>query len=98
MRTSACVGFDACWVVAVGAHGLVAGEHGAQYVDSGLAELGRGGEQVVHAWRLVALAALDVAPDQRGDREVLLAEPLAPAWVRIAGVGHRSRSESSASR
>ena len=57
-----------------GAHRLVAGEHGAQRVDGGVAELGGDGEQVVHARRLAGLAALDVAADERGDREVLLGQ------------------------
>jgi hypothetical protein len=46
--------------VAVSPHRLVAGEHGAQHVDGGVAELGGRGEQVVDARRLVVLAALDV--------------------------------------
>ena len=58
--------------VAVGAHRLAAGEHGAQDVDGGVAELGGCGEEIVYALRLGELAPLDVAADQGGDREVLL--------------------------
>ena len=56
------------------AHRLVAGEYGAERVDGGVAELCGDGEQVVRARRLSGLAALDVAPDERGDYKVLVGE------------------------
>ena len=77
--------FAPCSVVAVCAHRLVAGEHGAQRVDCDIAELGRDREQVVDARRFVVLAALDVAPDERGDREVLFGELRALCPARVVG-------------
>jgi hypothetical protein len=54
------------------AHRLVAGEQRAQRVDGDVAELGRDRDEVVRACRLSRLAALDVAPDEGRDGEVLL--------------------------
>jgi hypothetical protein len=59
-------------VLVARAHRLVTGDHGAQDVDGGVADPGGGGQQVVDARRVVVLAPLDVAADQRADREVLL--------------------------
>src|SRR5215213_9669326 len=77
--------WEISWVAVVGvagsrrvvfgrAHRLVAGEHGPERVDRGVAELRRDGEQVMRARRWSGLTALDVAPDERGDRQVLLGE------------------------
>jgi hypothetical protein len=70
----------------------------AQRVDGGVAELGGDGEEVVHAGCLVVLAALDVAADERRDREVLFGEPAAVGWVGMVAVDHRPCSRRSASR
>ena len=85
-----------CEVVA-GAHRLVAGEHGAQVVDGRVAELGSDGEQVVGARRLSGFAALDVAADERRDREVLLGQFVALGRVGVVAVDHRCASRRSAS-
>jgi hypothetical protein len=91
-------GPEICCVLAVGAHGLVAGEQSAQRVDGGVAELGGDGKQVVHAGCLVVLAALDVAADERRDREVLVGEPAAVGWVGMVAVDRRPCSRRSANR
>ena len=54
------------------------------------------GEQVVDAWSLVVRAALDVAPDERGDSEVVLAQLGPFGGVIVVAVDHRSASLSSA--
>src|SRR5829696_3599646 len=79
------------------AHRLVAGEQGLERVDGGVAEF-RGGEQVVRARPLSGLAALDVAPDERGDCKVLLGELGLVGGVGVTLVVHRSCSCSSVSR
>ena len=85
-------------VVAGCAHRLVAGEHGPERVDGDVAELGGDGEQVVRARRLSGLAALDLAPDERGDGKVLLCELGLVDGVGVVAVDHRAFSCSSASR
>ena len=82
--------------VVAGAHRLVTGEDRAQDVDGRVAELGGRGEQLVGARRLSGFAALDVAPDEGGDREVLLGEFGAFGRVEMVALDHRSDSLCSA--
>ena len=77
-------------------HRLVAGQDGAQRVDGGVAELGGDGEQVVRARRPAGLAALDVASDERRDREVLLGQLDALVPVGMTVVDRRCASSRSA--
>jgi hypothetical protein len=53
-----------------GAHRLVAGQERAQRIHGRGAELGGDREEVMDARRFVMFAALDVAADEGGDREV----------------------------
>jgi hypothetical protein len=70
----------------------LARKDGAHRVDIRAAEFGGDREQVMDAWRLVMLTALDVAAYEGCDREVMIGQLGVLCVVRMVPVGHASSS------